>query len=394
MFIGEFMATAPGDYVKVYLLALMYADLQVPTSNDRLARELSLPVEEVLLSWNHWEKFGLIRKKFPDPDNKLHYTVEFLNIREARFGRAQTATSEPKAGIKLNDEELAELYRNIEAVTGRLFEGREMQEIASWISDLGIDKDVIQYAYTFCARNRKTTRYRYVRAILKDWTDRGLRTVADVDGYLEQVDARHFLYRRVLKALGFSRNPTEEERRLMDTWFDDLDYDIERVLEACSKTSGIANPNMNYINSVLVNWKKEETGQAGEESDSLYRRVMRRYEQERADNERLLQENLARVFEATPRVQDILQELREASWRMSKAMLMGANGEEAVQKEQEYIDGLLAEKDRLLKEHGFESDITETVYTCEACKDTGTLENGERCPCFKEKVEDLLNGAS
>ena len=27
MFIGEYMATAPGDYVKVYLLALMYAEL-------------------------------------------------------------------------------------------------------------------------------------------------------------------------------------------------------------------------------------------------------------------------------------------------------------------------------------------------------------------------------
>ena len=177
----------------------------------------------------------------------------------------------------------------------------------------------------------------------------------------------------------------------MNTWFDELDYDIERVLEACRKTSGISNPNINYINSVLVAWKKEETGRGGDASDSLYSQVMALYEKERAENDIRTKENLSNVFTRVPRVRDILSELREASYRMSKAMLMGVNGEDAVRREQKTIDELQSEKELLLSENGFEPDITETVYTCKACRDTGTLESGERCPCFKEKAEQLLS---
>lgn len=395
MFIGEYMSTAPGDYVKAYLLALMYAGLSVPCTNDSLARELGLTVEEVLMAWNHWEKLGLIRKNCPDPENRLRYTVEFLNIREARFGRTPVASGKKKGVLVLSDQALAQLYRDIEAVTGRLFEGREMQEIVSWITDLGIAPEVILYCYKYCMRNRKTSKYRYVGTVLKDWNQQGLRTVAALEQHLEENDARYFLYKRVLKALGFSRNATEEERRIMDTWFDELDYDIEKVLEACRKTSGISNPNINYINTVLTAWKREETGGPVKgDADSLYKRVMALYEKERGDNEIRTRENLEQVFAKAPRIRDIIRELREASYRMSKAMLMGANGQDALRREEEIIRRLTGEKESLLKASGFSPDMTETVYTCRACRDTGLLENGERCPCFKEKAEGLLPDAS
>ena len=199
----------------------------------------------------------------------------------------------------------------------------------------------------------------------------------------------------MLNARGFSRNATEEERRIMDTWFDEMEYDIERVLEACRKTSGISNPNINYINSVLTAWNREEKGETGSgDSESLYKRVMDLYEKERTNNEIRTQENLEQVFRKAPRVREILRELREASYRMSKAMLMGVNGKDAVRREQEIMDGLLQEKERLLLENGLSPDSTETVYTCKECRDTGLLENGERCPCFNEKAERLLTEAS
>lgn len=395
MFIAEYMATAPGDYVKAYLLALMYADLNVPCTNESLARELDITVEEVLLAWNYWEKLGLVLKKYPDPENRLRYTVEFLNIREARFGKARASSEHKPGSVKLTDQELAQLYRDIEAITGRLFEGREMQEIVSWLTDYSIAPDVILLCYKYCIRNRKTSKYRYVGAVLKDWVQQGLRTVVDVEQHLENTDARHFLHKRILKALGFSRNATEEERRIIDTWFDELDYDIERVLEACRKTSGISNPNINYINSVLTAWKREEKGETGSgDSESLYKRVMDLYEKERTNNEIRTRENLDQVFQKVPRVRDILREMREASYRMSKAMLMGVNGQDAVLREQKALDGLLLEREILLQENGFPPDITETVFTCKECKDSGLLESGERCPCFKEKAERLLSEAS
>lgn len=392
MFIAEYMATSPGDYVKVYLLALMHANLNIPCTNEELAKQLSVPVEEILLCWNYWEKLGLIKKHHPDPQKVLRYSVEFLNIREARFGKRTESTSKGKAAINLTDDDLAQLYRDVEAVTGRLFEGKELEEIAVWISDYSIAPEVILHCYKYCMKNRKTSKYRYVGTILKDWNQRGYKTIADVENYLEDTDNRHFLYKRVLKALGFIRNATEEERRIMDTWFDDMDFDIERVLDACKKTSGISNPNINYINSILSAWKKETSGDSDKGAEaSIFKRVMYAYEDDREANERKTQDNREQVFNKVPRIRQIVDELREGGYALSRAMLMGANGEAALLREREMITLLNEERDRLLSENGFSNDIIDTVYTCRLCKDTGMLDNGERCACFNDKVEQLLS---
>lgn len=398
MFIAEYMATAPGDYVKIYLLALMYADWRIPCTNDLLAESLSLPVEEVLLAWNHWEKLGLIRKRYKDPDNRLSYSVEFLRIREARFGRTPGfgGGEEPRA-VAVDEERLAQLYRDVEAVTGRLFEGGELREIASWVGEDKVDPELILLVYRYCKEQRQTTRHRYVRAVLKDWLGQGLHSVSAVEAHLEDTDARRSLYRRVMKALGFTRNATEEERRIMDTWFDDMDYGLDRVLEACGKTSGISNPNLNYINSVLKAWKKEEGGLVleGESAgQSLQRRVLALYEEERLANEEETRRRIEAIFAHLPRVEAIQQELREADYRLSKAMLMGVNGQTALRREETLIARLNQEKDQLLAEAGYSASAIEPVYTCADCRDTGTLPSGERCHCFGEKARELLETES
>lgn len=52
----------------------------------------------------------------------------------------------------------------------------------------------------------------------------------------------------------------------------------------------------------------------------------------------------------------------------------------------------LREQSRIiLEELGLGADFLEPVYTCPACRDTGVLDSGERCDCFKKKVlEDKL----
>jgi len=395
MFIAEYMATAPGDYVKAYLLALMYANLNVPCTNEGLAKQLSIPIEEVMLSWNHWEKLGLIKKHYQDTENKLRYTVEFLNIREARFGKRSDSSTKANTAINLTDDELAQLFRDIEAVTGRLFDGKEPQEIASWISDYNISPDVILFGYKYCTQRRKSSKYRYVGAVIKDWNEKGFKNIADVENHLEDNDSRHFIYRRILKALGFIRNATEEERRIIDTWFDDMDFEIDRVLEACKKTSGISNPNINYINSVLCAWRKEATGDLGKVTEeNLYTRVRNLYEKDREDNEQKTRDNLEKVFAKVPRVKELITELRESSYRLSKAMLMGVNGVNSMALEKERMTTLNQEKVKLLLENGFSKEATDTIYTCKLCKDTGMLDSGDRCTCFNEKAERLLVEAS
>ena len=50
MFINEYMASAPGDFVKIYLFALMYCGLDSDLTNEDIARHLNLDIEDVNLN--------------------------------------------------------------------------------------------------------------------------------------------------------------------------------------------------------------------------------------------------------------------------------------------------------------------------------------------------------
>ena len=52
-FIAEYMVDANGDFIKVYLTALMYADTD-EMSNSLIARHLGMTEEDVLRAWNYW----------------------------------------------------------------------------------------------------------------------------------------------------------------------------------------------------------------------------------------------------------------------------------------------------------------------------------------------------
>ena len=64
IFINEYMPQAPGNYVKVYLFALMYADFDKNMTNETIAKHLGMEDEDVLKAWTYWEKLGVIRKHF------------------------------------------------------------------------------------------------------------------------------------------------------------------------------------------------------------------------------------------------------------------------------------------------------------------------------------------
>lgn len=62
IFINEYMTSAPGDFVKIYLFALMYAGLDETMNNEIIAKQLGLREEDVLKAWTYWEEMGVIRK--------------------------------------------------------------------------------------------------------------------------------------------------------------------------------------------------------------------------------------------------------------------------------------------------------------------------------------------
>ena len=215
-----------------------------------------------------------------------------------------------------------------------------------------------------------------------------------MERHLEEYDNRHYLYKRVLRALGFHRNPTEEEKRIMDTWFDDLGFDISKVLAACNKTSGISNPNINYVNSVLRAWSKEGKEQAEDKQRStegnIISQVIKSYEEERIKNEKEAEERRNEVYRAVPRIKEIEEETRQIGLEISKLMLSsGSASKIKISQLKKRAEELNNERAYLLTDNNFKLDYMDIWYTCTVCKDTGILDTGERCFCFKDKLEEF-----
>jgi len=386
LFISEYMPAAPEGYVKLYLAALMSAQSGRPFGREELSGQLSGLASSWDDCWAYWEAQGIARRKYPDPADRTVYHVELLSLREAAFGRRTPGIElAPQKAVSLDDKKLARLYTDVEAAAGRLLEPGEPEEIASWIGDYSIDPDVIIFGYRFCTEKRRSSRCRYVGTVVKDWKSKGLVCVADVEEYLSEMDRHYDLYRKVCHQLGFHRNPTEAEKKIMDVWFDQWNFSMDNVLEACNRTSGISNPNINYVNSVLKGWYEEQHADPLK-SVNVFALVEKSYERDREENNRKTEERRHKVVTEIPRISAIMNEMREIGMRRSRGFLKGLSQTE-LDADRRKMAQLQEEKKTLLQQAGFPENAIDKIYTCPKCRDTGLLEDGSRCSCYDSKLQ-------
>ena len=395
MFINEYMTSAPGDYVKVYLFALMYANLEVELSNEDIAKQLSLDIEDVLKAWTYWEKMGIIRKIGISAETPLQYDVRFVMLKEKLYGSdeesqipAEAAVSSPMANQKYKD-----MFDKIEKSLGRVISGTEMSEVLSWCSDYSIEPEYAAFAVEYCAGKKKKNIH-YAESVIRSWISEGYRTIEDVQEHIGQMQERSAEYRRIFRALGWSRNWTEEEKRIMDEWFDTMGFSLDTILEACRKTSGISSPNINYVNKVLESWFAEGGKKPAAEGELTGSDITKYYELLREKEEAQAAERREEVYRKLPEIKKLDEEENRLGASLSRLVVSDRiDKKEAIEKIRETIDDMSAQRAFLLTDHGFELDYMDVKYICPRCKDTGMLETGERCPCHKEitlqKIKEL-----
>ena len=398
IFIHEFMAAAPEGYLKVYLLALMHADLGLAISREEIARHLNMEEEDVLKAWNYWEKMGVVRKRKTESEDQFNYDVEFVTLRQQMYGQPDMTSSDGRYQIadQMSDPRIQEMISEIEQITGRVFSSSEISEVISWIEDFQTQPEAVTYVFSYSKKNRRKTDIRYVGTILRQWTSEGLRDVAAIEEYLGRVDKQNTMHKRVFKALGFSRNATEEEKRIMDTWFEDMRIPLDTVLAACRKTAGISSPNINYVNKVLTNWKNEGKVNVENRSDGVTQQdISRYYERLRTVAEEEAAERQREVYEKIPRIREIDEELAGIGPELSRLIISDTvDKKKATEDLRQKEEQLRMEKAFMLTDNGFEPEYMDVRYHCPECKDTGRLTNGEICQCTKEITRETIDKQS
>lgn len=390
MFLSEYMPDAPAEYLKVYFYALMCCENSVACNNDQLAKALDFSLDLIEDAWDYWTSKGLIKRSYINPADASEYDIEFISLRSEMLGRTASQPATPVA-ISLDDKQLSQLYRDIQAITGRLLEGREPEAITELIAEYKIDPQLIAYGYKYCTDHGRSNKHRYVAAVLKDWRAKDINSVADAEDYLAGIDKHYDAYRRIFKELGFNRNPSEPEKRVMDSWIDDMGFSMDKIMLACEKTTGISNPNLNYLNSVLVGWYAEQNGTSAEKAKDIPAKLETYYAELRAANEEKFARRRQEIFTQIPRLREVSDELKSAAYKISRNLLIGGAQNQIVVNERRRVDALNAEKAHLLAVNGYQADALDAIYTCPDCKDTGFTDDGERCHCYHEYFEKLSN---
>ena len=393
IFINEYMPSAPGDFVKVYLYASMYAEHGLEITEKAIAKQLGLSEEKVREAWEYWEERGVIRKRYFDTQGNVSFIVEFLSLKEQLYGKntapVRGEASRPKGDNVFGNPEVKVMFKDIEKALGRTLDSSELGQIMKWLTDYGASPEVVFTAVKYSIDKNKTS-MRYIESVVKGWTEEGLQSTDLISEKLQEMDEKYYRYRRVLKALGFTRNATEAEKEMMDNWFERMGYSMDRVLEACTKTAGISSPNFNYVNKVLENWRDEAQSKGVDVNTKIVvtQAVLNQYYDYLRDKaEKEAEERKQEVYQKLPRIKDIDEEIRRMGSQLSKALILGSSENES-KKINSIMDELAAERAVVLTENNFEMDYTDIKYACEKCSDTGMTDLGERCSCIKQRTEE------
>ena len=427
LFISEYLPDAPGDYVKVFLFGLMYAQFDLMPDDKKLAKQLGLSVDEIEEAWVYWESRGLIRiEREKDQNNEEVCSIVFIRKIDELYGKAiepQPAPAEAaqsdemplyvsiddmeyddELNDKLVDRKLRDLYGKYQETTGRTVSRQELSKIEEAIKVYGIEPEIFDFAIDYCADLEKYN-VEYIFKVALRWTEDGCRTVEEARKLLDRHSRRNDCYRQVFKALGFNRLPAPIDREIMDRWFDELNCSLQEVLDACSAAAGLREPNLKYVNKVIENRRLEKGGintrlpkdssrsgpaeePASGEGSPVSRKVLADYyEYIRTEDEKARKARIVEVLRKVPAMKDVFEAESNVNSRML-SLRPGVDSFDARQRLRAERLEIEENRKQLLTANGFPADYLTRKYRCSICRDTGYTDEGMVCSCCRERAAE------
>ncbi|MDR3072393.1 MAG: hypothetical protein LBU41_02755, partial [Clostridiales Family XIII bacterium] len=130
VFLGEYMLRMPGDFVRVYLYTYMRTMAgDAPATEESIARDLGLKVEDVLSAWAYLEQKRLIRRKVPSTKDG-YYTIEFIDLKGGLFvGQRSSDAVHSGSATVLEEKSVRTMFRRIEKALGRPLSDKDYKTV-------------------------------------------------------------------------------------------------------------------------------------------------------------------------------------------------------------------------------------------------------------------------
>lgn len=100
------------------------------------------------------------------------------------------------------------------------------------------------------------------------------------------------------------------------------------------------------------------------------------------------QERTMEISQTIPELESIQAQLSQIGVNISKVFLYSKNKQADIEKLMEESLALQDRKKELLVQNGYDENALAVKYTCDACNDTGYI-NNRKCKCHKELLKDI-----
>ncbi len=236
-FINEYLPSASGDYVKVYLYGLFLC--QNPLVNKSLkdiADYLSLSEEMVLEAFTYWEDFGAVTVLSKEPLNVTYNPIRATSGGKVRKYKAEKYTDFTK-GLQL-------LFPDKMISTGEYTEYFHIMESYS------MKPEAMLMIARYCVDLKgKSIGYKYITKVAKDFANRGLTTLEQVELELSSYVTKTIELESILRAMSIKRTPDHEDAQLLKKWMGELDFELSSILFAAKK---LKKGNMEKLDAFLL----------------------------------------------------------------------------------------------------------------------------------------------
>ena len=295
-FIDEYIGTASGEYVKVYLYLLRHAGESVEIPD--IADALNHTEADVRRALAYWERAGVLapekeepvvsesavtrenmtdtgymapesRRNYGDTDVEGRMPEETMEDNgkqpqssDRGMAKQQSGTPDiPDAGNSYDrmkrlsaDEEFSALLYAVQQYLGKTFSAIECEKFAYFYDVLHMSCELLEYLAEYCAQNDHKS-IRYLETVALSWNERGIKTANQARDQAASFNGDCFA---VMKAFGLNdRRPGDAEAKIIRRWFQEWAFSKELILEACGRTlKAIQKPSFQYADSILDKWRK------------------------------------------------------------------------------------------------------------------------------------------
>jgi DnaD/phage-associated family protein len=186
--------------------------------------------------------------------------VETVSVKKVESMPVPTLSPKDIVSMCRESKELTELMRNAQEVLGKTLSHAEQQLIINMVTYYGLPEEIaltILHYYKSEREKGKAIGTAYIAAMAKNWSEEGITTLEAADEKLKDLEATDKLWADIIGLAGVShKKPTAKQREMVKAWADN--FSMEMIALACdAMRENTDKPTLNYVNSVLKNWKKK-----------------------------------------------------------------------------------------------------------------------------------------